>query len=105
MDINVEKFQKDFGRFCASQGACTDCPLNELESGCYNIDQLTEVISIVQEWVEKNPVKTYLMDMKEKFPKLVSDDSFYDNYCVEIFYGRDFNCIKDCRNCWNREME
>lgn len=105
MNINAAKLQKDLKRFCNHYHGCTGCPLNELVSDCYNtIDHLTEVILVVQKWAKEHP-ETYLSDMKEKFPKLVTDDSFYNDCCVEDFYGTDFKCRGDCRDCWNREME
>ena len=111
MDINVEKFQKDYKRFCKSYHDCTGCPLNELNelaSGCYNIDNLTEIIPVVQKWTEEHPAKTYLMDFKEKFPNSRVDD-IAKSLCLKGYYGESAglhprDCKVNCTDCWNREM-
>lgn len=108
MEFNSNKFIKDYKRMCDSfykMDVCNECPLYGIQGGCNNIENLTEIMRETQKWVEEHPVKTYLMDMKEKFPKLDADDSFYKDCCVEVFYGTNFRCNKDCRDCWNKEME
>lgn len=108
MDIKVEKFQRDYKRFCKSYPSCDGCPLKELANGCYNIDHLTEVIPVVQKWTEEHPAKTYLMDFKEKFPNSRVDD-IANRLCLKDYYGENAGFhprdCKNCRDCWNRGMK
>lgn len=104
MEINVEKFVKDYKRMCNTYPGCKGCPNND--HWC-NVNDLESIVPIVQKWVEENPERTYLTKLKENFPNLRIDDSFYRHYCVRRFYGDDVvSCdLEKCEECWNREVK
>lgn len=78
---------------------------------------------LVDQWIEEHPVKTYLMDFKEKFPKSSSFQVEEDKYSYPCnsewlipkgiitacsIYGKSkrFNCKPlGCKECWDMEME
>lgn len=88
MDINVEKYVSDLKRFCKKH-YCDDCPLSDLGGGCENVNSIELVYPIVTKWAEEHPAKTYLMDIKEKFPDMTELPDVCDS----------------CEDCWNREMK
>lgn len=108
MDINVEKFIKDYKRMCDSYTDCNECELKELMHDCRNINNLDEVVPVVLEWAETHPAKTYLMDFKEKFPNCKLVD-VVTCFCLKVYYGENAGLhprdCKNCENCWNREMK
>ena len=108
MDINVEKYVSDLKRFCKKH-YCDDCPLHDLGGGCENINSIKIIYPILTKWIEEHPVKTYLMDIKDKFPDMIIDNDFAMKYCVWRFYGKnakpkDGCTVGGCKKCWNREM-
>lgn len=102
MDINVEKFIKDYKRMCDSYTNCDECGL--LMYDCYNINSLDKVAPVVLEWAEKHPIKTYLMDFREKFPKAIEENIVWGCCCRTIYEGESCS-YSNCVGCWNREME
>lgn len=80
-----------------------------------------KVKPLVDHWIEEHPVKTYLMDFKEKFPNgsLCRHSSFYKGYpandkdaldalCRCNIYGdSEKKCFgfANCKDCWDMEME
>ena len=114
MDINVEKFVKDYGRMCDTycSNECHGCPVADSNAfaECNHIKKLEYIAPIVQKWTEEHPIKTYLMDMKEKFPDMIIDNDFTMKYCVWRFYGNNAKpkegCVMGyCEKCWNREIK
>ena len=69
-----------------------------------------EAIAIIQAWSNANPIKTYLSDFLEKFPRARKED-VTDECCVNTIYFGQPTCIfdlsddKDCTLCWNRPLE
>lgn len=112
----TENFLKELNRMCKiNKSGCPDCPYYELlERGnwtCMDIfkEYTQEAIEILQKWSDEHPRKTYLEDIKEKFPDL-NEDGLIDVSCPEDFYGDtakskcevyDHNCEK----CWNQSMK
>ncbi len=110
MEFNADKFLKDYKRMCGYYKDCDDCPLSYIQEDCRNIENLMDIMGATSKWAEEHPAKTYLMDMKEKFPDMIIDNDFTMKYCVWRFYGenakpKDGCFIGGCKKCWNREME
>ena len=61
---------------------------------------------IVSTWAKEHPVRTYLVDFKEKLPKCdYRDIQIYACLCRQRLYGENETCKKQCKECWNMEME
>lgn len=82
-------------RMCEFQLKCDDCPIKDfVEKNDFNcaatprsrcsvwFNHWEEIEPLVNKWIEEHPVKTYLMDFKEKFPNdsLCHHSSFYKGY-------------------------
>lgn len=99
---------KDLKRMCAANRGCSKCPLL---GGCSSPDGFPDnADEIVDDWVKKHPVKTYAMDLFEKFPNALKDEDGLPKFCVEEIYGVKYeNCgcgdCHECIKCWNREIK
>lgn len=126
---------KNIKRMCKSQLYCVSCPVGLLKKNDRSLscavtpDKKTsiwfahwdKVKPLVDHWIEEHPVKTYLMDFKEKFPNdsLCHHSSFYKGYpandkdaldalCRCNIYGdSEKKCFgfANCKDCWDMEME
>ena len=72
-----------------------------------NPDEAEEIVST---WAKEHPVRTYLIDFKEKFPKSTySDSEICCNVCRGCLYGQkkslDECLCGDCEECWNQEVK
>lgn len=112
IDCNkTDVFFKELQRMC-EETKCLNCALsfsnNGIHERCsYYICQFPKkALKVVQEWSDKHPRKTYIEDMKEKFPKL-NEYALKEGICLESLYGDviNNNCDNDCRECWNKPME
>ena len=108
MIIDTEKIVKDYERFCKGQDSCKTCPLASAWR-CKSVRNINEEYPIIESWIAEHPVKTYIMDMEEKFPDMNVDLIFCHSFCVQRFYGeksKPSSCsdISSCDICWNREM-
>ncbi|MCQ2543444.1 MAG: hypothetical protein MJ126_04710 [Lachnospiraceae bacterium] len=111
MIIDTEKITKDYERFCEGQHDCDACPVSvATNQKCSSVRNINVVYPIIQKWIAEHPVKTYLTDMKDKFPDMIIDNDFTMKYCVWRFYGKNAKpkdgCVMGgCKKCWNREIE
>lgn len=91
---------------------CDKCYLSKTLNGYHVICQVLErlhteeAISIVEAWSKEHPMKTYLSDLLEKYPKT----GFYINgipkVCAKnLGYRKDCPDERDCISCWNTTME
>lgn len=80
-----------------------NCPITSESITEIDIKDMEQKIT---EWAEAHPVKTYLQDFKEKFPK-ANEDRIPKWCCVEVIYkeNRECNPDRNCEECWNRPME
>lgn len=92
---------------------CTNCPLSEKNNGkgrlCvdYEMHHPEEAISIVQQWSDEHPQKTYLTDLLEKYPNIPLDNHGKPAYVCPHDLGLMSveDCKKDsnkCVECWNQ---
>lgn len=92
---------------------CTNCPLSEKNNGkgrlCvdYEMHHPEEAISIVQQWSDEHPQKTYLTDLLEKYPNIPLDNNGKPAYVCPHDLGLMSveDCKKDsnkCVECWNQ---
>ena len=93
---------KDLKRMCVSHEGCEECPFF---CNCSSPDSfLDNADEIVEKWVEEHPVKTYMQDFYEKFPKAYKE-SDRPTVCRALIYGEEPNCFKiDCKKCWDQFM-
>jgi len=93
---------------------CTACPLhamnNGIKCGCDSLifKYPEKAEEILKKWDKENPVKTFLSDFLEKYPKApLSESGAPTNICPHYLgYCKD-SCddFNDCLKCWNRPLE
>nr|DAR47201.1 MAG TPA: antirestriction protein [Caudoviricetes sp.] len=99
---------KDLKRMCDTYKDCHECPLNDT---CCDgsVSALPDSADeIVDEWASEHPIKTYLQDFSEKFPKAPKGEEGTPKICPHQIYpeiSADDRCPEDCLRCWNQEME
>ena len=118
MDCNKTiNFLHEFKRLCASRDGCVADAANKERCPMFGVcdDALTRIcaeyaetaIETVQKWSDEHPVKTYVQDFFEKFPKAQSYVDVNPPICRKIVYGGfdDYFCAESCDKCWNEPME
>ena len=112
----TENYLKERGRMSnMCKQPCSRCELNSMRKK-YNDDfccelEIThceEYKSMVQEWSDAHPQKTYLEDFKEKFPNNIHDYEYLMRVnCPYKLYGlkKEEKCNYLCVDCWNQIME
>ena len=98
-------------RMCDKQENCFSCPFDGMRNCCGDTnEQLIESEQILTDWDNANPVKTYLSDFLEKYPKAPMENGgktpktcpHHLGYCEKSMCDTiNGNCIK----CWNTPME
>jgi hypothetical protein len=94
---------------------CANCPLSEKNNGkgrlCvdYEMHHPEEAISIVQQWSDEHPQRTYLSELLTHFPKVKLDDKGTPKCVCPHHLG--LNEIEDCggtdnycAECWNQPI-
>lgn len=93
---------------------CANCPLSEKNNGkgrlCvdYEMHHPEEAISIVQQWSNEHPQKTYLTEFLKNYPNAPLEDDGTPNFCpYRLGLMSKDNCRKDhnCVKCWNQPVE
>ena len=89
---------------------CYKCPLTE-EYPCATMEKLypERCIEIVEQWSKKNPIRTYLSDLLEKYPNisLSSDKTFPNGICPSSLGLKNLEgycSISWCKFCWSQRM-
>ena len=102
---------KDLTRMC-KETKCKDCPLSGSDvNDCWVIQPPDsypdeDIDAIVDKWVSEHPVKTYAMDLFEKFPNAPKDSNGAPIACWKHVYGDGNDCGSGgCTECWKREMK
>lgn len=103
----TETFLHEWKRMCKAN-KCNTCVLYGVHGTCKNfiLTKPEKAVEIVQEWSDSHPVRTRLIVLKEKFPKLIIDeDGLPSEICAGILYG--FECYDgmNCVDCWNTPIE
>lgn len=92
---------------------CMDCPLSQFNNQekvtCYKlqIHNPDKAISIVQQWSDEHPQKTYKDDFFEKFPNAEKSIFETPKACRQDVYGiqcKFRNIYHGCVECWNEAM-
>jgi hypothetical protein len=99
---------KDLKRMCLfSEFGCVTCPLGVFPGPCYPDFFPDNIDDIVDKWVAEHPIKTYAMDLFEKFPNALKvEEDGTPKCCWKFVYGdASYICESDCAKCWNREMK
>lgn len=92
--------------------SCDNCPLcsfnNKVGISCNLLERnkSEKAIKIVENWGKEYPVKTFLTDFLEKYPKVLMASNNTPRGICPYFLGYiEFNdCINDCIKCWNTEL-
>ena len=105
---------KEWQRMCRAMSNevddCSwDCPIVgncPITSESITEIDIKDMEQAIRKWAEAHPVKTYLQDFKEKFPK-ANEDRIPKWCCVEVIYKENGECDpgRNCVDCWNRPME
>ena len=97
---------------------CANCPLSEKNNGkgrlCvdYEMHHPEEAISIVQQWSDEHPQRTYLTELLDKYPNvLLNDDGTLEGICPHqlglkssiVDCKKSYDC--DCVKCWSQPIE
>lgn len=103
-------------RMCVFHGGCEECPLynvtdkKNMFDDCDMIEEKfpDKAITIVQEWSDKHPQKTYLSEFLKNYPNVkLRDDETPKCLCPHQLGLKD---IDDCRKyhtcveCWNQPL-
>lgn len=93
---------------------CTDCPLSDTNNGvgvpCSDLEAFypEKAISIVQEWSNAHPQKTFLTELLEKYPKVSLGDHGIPKWVCPHDLGlmNKDDCRKyhNCAECWNQPI-
>ena len=114
-------FLHEFKRLCDSRDECVanvadeeNCPMFGVCSITHSklcAETIKKAIETVQKWSDEHPVKTYMQDFFEKFPKAQLDSDGTPFACRKKLYGgvrpKDKRCDRReaCKYCWNEPME
>lgn len=117
--MDAVKFLKEYHRMCKTVKGCDECPAlcAHLKEGVGCLSWMSrfpeQSIPIVEKWSAENPIKTFMDDFFEKFPKaqkrsdgLPSTCPFALGYCEDSrcpSVGKDF--VSNCLKCWSRPLE
>ena len=95
---------------------CSECPLSSQNNGtsecmsCITFEMYypQRAISIVQQWSDEHPQRTYLSEFLEHYPNAqLDDDGTPENICPCCLGWMDINdCGMDhsCAECWNQSI-
>lgn len=101
----TENYLKEKKRMCRDR-RCDDCILdgNCIASEIYDFQKN---IDTVQKWSDTHPIKTYLSDFLEKYPKatMLEEGKRPDFICVKNLGYFTGDCKGDCKACWNTPIE
>lgn len=109
--MEVIEFYKTLRRMCDFylKYQCAGCPLEKFEDCDINsttdTETMREIVSIVEDWASKNPPKTRLEDLMEKYPRAHLDAHGFPDFCCAKL-GYVCNCGKNtCEKCWNTPID
>lgn len=100
---------KDLKRMCDSYKECNGCSLYIKEmQRCRPCDFYFSgnVDEVIDNWVLRHPVKTYMQDFFEKFPNARRNSEGVPKVCPQPMYPELADeCHNNCLECWNQEMK
>ena len=103
-------------RMCGFYGGCEECPLynvTDKKNMFDNCDMIEEkfpdkAITIVQEWSDEHPQKTFLSELLKNYPNIpLCCDGIPDGICpYDLGLMSMDDCRKDydCFKCWNQPL-
>lgn len=120
--MDAVQFVKERNRMCEKYfvKGCRGCPLENIQ-GCSYLYLMKkkekDIVSVVENWSEKNPIKTVLQDFLEKYPNAILTNGRVD-FCPLLFGYSKFDFCINCKNsdspswffcsydeCWNSPVE
>ena len=119
IDCNItENFLKEWSRFCKTSVDCYGC---DLKCSCWKYSSVKlssqnsiKFISAIKSWSDEHSQKTYLEDLKEKYPNADFGYKCRPANCPSSFGYSDFDCDGtqlytshkneklDCEACWDQ---
>ena len=99
-------------RLCEAT-TCSECELflarNDKSKGCghFIVNYPEKAVSIMEEWLKENPVKTIMDDFFEKFPNAPRTKSNLPKCCpYDCGYTAYEECYEyGCEECWSMPLE
>lgn len=99
--------------------SCDDCPLDyenrNITASCRMFEEECpeKAVSIIEQWGKEHPIKTYLSDFLEKYPKAkLREVGIPECICPSNLglkdiknKNKDVCYLVDCITCWNQELE
>ena len=94
---------------------CKNCPLDYTNNGLglscklFEYKYPKEAVKIVEQWEKEHPIKTYLSDFLEKYPKAnLGENGTPKGICpsdlgLEDIDKEGYDCSR-CVECWNQEL-
>lgn len=116
--MDAVKFLEEASRMCKQVGNCINCPLvddlldDTIEcrinlKRTLDHEEIEDCVKIVEEWANKNPIRTRLSELTKIFPNI----SMYDGIpagCIKFWDSsedcRDNSCLKCAQKFWNQEV-
>lgn len=108
--MDAVEFLRERKRMCKYyDGKCHECPIG-IAKEPYNklcreyLENYPEMaVPIVEEWSKEYPIKTWMTDFLEKYPKAPVDRRGFPRVCAK-FLGYTDICTSGCRECWNTPL-
>lgn len=115
--MELIEFVKELDRMCDSYEECAYCGLYRYMGNsvltdielcrfyCLSYPDVAQ--EVVQEWAEKNPVKTRLSVFLEAFPNAPLNEKGIPMPCTALIFGDSVQCTEEtgCVGCWNKPIE
>lgn len=113
VEMTALEFLREWHRMCQKYPFCSDCPMEDSSSrSCmpckWVFNDIEKVVAIVQKWSEEHPIKTFLQDFFEKYPKALLHSNGMPQTCpYKLGYidKKNCDCKQSCTKCWNRPMK
>lgn len=115
-EMTVVEFLSAWGRMCKQVPySCRGCAIQEVigSAPCkvWVTEHPEEAVAIVQKWAEENPVKTFLSDLLEKYPKIPLEPDGTPDFCPHAlgYCESRVDCPplpkEGCYKCWSKPLE
>ena len=113
--MEFEKAMKIWKRMCGQhKSGCDSCALGDASNLCgrptcgrFLMYDPIKAQKVLEDWDEKNPPRTLLMDFKEKYPNAPLDNGI-PRLCPTCLYrglDKSRGCPMDCVKCWSQSIE
>lgn len=112
-DMTALDFFNEAKRMCRSRNTCTECIMDDCESGCkLNLfrdsnEDIQATIEFIYNWSKEHPARTMADVLLETFPDAKRDEEDGTPLLCPESIDKNFVCTTNCMNCrrefWNSE--